>query len=106
MEPELNAGDSHSAGFAVGPSAPSGTRCTRGIRRLGRTTAVRGGGPAEFEGERGMFVVRELAEGWGCYLVGEEILDTTGELAWPDARPATGTDAAPDPATATEPRRW
>ncbi|MCZ4100273.1 MULTISPECIES: ATP-binding protein [Streptomyces] len=51
--------------------------------------------PAESERGRGMHLVRELAEDWGYYLVGEEILGVSGKLVWCDigTETSTGTDA-------------
>lgn len=40
--------------------------------------------PAESETGRGIHLVRELAEDWGYYLVGEEILGVAGKLVWCD----------------------
>ncbi|MDF9813292.1 ATP-binding protein [Streptomyces sp. SPB162] len=45
---------------------------------------------AEAESGRGLALVRELAEDWGYYLVGEEILGVAGKLVWCDIATVAG----------------
>ncbi|MCZ4126002.1 ATP-binding protein [Streptomyces sp. H39-S7] len=52
------------------------------------------GDPAEAESGRGLLLVRELAEDWGYYLVGEEVLGVAGKLVWCDIGSGARTDAA------------
>ncbi|MEU3459955.1 ATP-binding protein [Streptomyces sp. NPDC006733] len=52
--------------------------------------------PAESEGGRGLLLVRELAEDWGYYLVGEEILGVAGKLVWCDIVASTGSGTGTD----------